>query len=155
MAVLCGLLAGAVPAAAQDRSYLVGERDGLEMIVHVLGEVQKPGEYRVGDRTTLLELVSKAGGPTSFARLGGVRVRRVATVASGAAPGNAGPVELLDVNLDQAFRSVDAQAFLLRPGDVVLVPKNNWQRWKDFSAVVRDLSVIASAYFLYLRATDD
>ena len=42
---------------------------------------------------------------------------------------------------------------VLQPGDVVFVPKNSWHKWKDVSAVIRDVSVVASAYFLYVRAT--
>ena len=42
---------------------------------------------------------------------------------------------------------------ILRPGDVIFVPKNSRQKWLDVSTVVRDLSIVASSYFLYLRAT--
>jgi hypothetical protein len=67
----------APPANAQDRpNYIVGEPQGLEMLVHIVGEVQRPGEYRVRDRTNLLELFSKAGGPTEFSKMSTVTIRR-------------------------------------------------------------------------------
>ena len=144
-------------ALAQERTgYLPGERQGLEMMVHILGEVQKPGEYRVPDQTDLLELLSKAGGPTQFSRLSSVSVRRVAAgrpvaaLAGGAVP----RVEIIRVNIEDILRKQDiAPPPVLQPGDVVFVPKNSWHKWRDASAVIRDVSVVASAYFLYLRAT--
>jgi hypothetical protein len=147
------------PALAQDRTgYILGEPRGLEMEVHIIGEVQKPGEYRVRDQATVLELLSKAGGPTAFSRLSHVTVRRVllAPGASASPTGLAPSVEILAVDLERALRDKDAPPPLtLRPGDVVVVPKNAWHKWKDVSAIVRDVSVVASLYFLYLRATRD
>jgi len=40
----------------QDK-YLIGSEKKLEMIVHIMGEVRKPGEYRVEDDTNLVELM--------------------------------------------------------------------------------------------------
>src|SRR5688572_8546323 len=50
-----------------DDKYILGAESRLEIVVHVLGEVERPGEYRVTDETDVLELISKAGGPTRFA----------------------------------------------------------------------------------------
>jgi hypothetical protein len=150
------LLAGAPSrSTAQERTgFIVGEPQGLEMMVHVIGEVQKPGEYRVRDRTDLLQLISKAGGPTQFSRLNGITVRRTSWMRASASPSTDAPsVEIIQVNLDKIMRDKTESPPLLQPGDVVFVPKNKWHRWRDASAVARDLSVIASAYFLYLRAT--
>lgn len=124
------------------------------MMVHIIGEVQKPGEYRVPDQTDLLELLSKAGGPTQFSRLSGVSIRRAtagrltAPLTTGAAP----RTEIIRVNMEDLLRKQDTTPLLLQPGDVVFVPKNGWHKWKDVSGVIRDLSVVASAYFLYLRS---
>lgn len=159
---LIGLLAGLVfcfsphPAAAQDRTgYITGQPAGLEMLVHIIGEVQKPGEYQVRDQTDLLELVSKAGGPTQFSRLSAITVRRIMSARTAAASSREQPrVEILHVDLDKVMRDRAATPPpVLMPGDVVFVPKNTWHRWKEVAGVARDISVIASAYFLYLRAT--
>jgi protein involved in polysaccharide export with SLBB domain len=140
--------------SAQERTgYLVGEPQGLEMMVHIIGEVQKPGEYRVHDQTNLLELVSKAGGPTQFSRLSSVTVRRTAggLLAGGSTP----QVEILHVDLAGALHGGRGGVMpVLKPDDVVLVPTNSWHTWKDISAILRDLSVVATAYFYYLRVTD-
>lgn len=146
-------------AWAQERTgYLPGERQGLEIMVHIMGEVQKPGEYRVADQTNLLELLSKAGGPTQFSRLSSVSVRRVPTGRPVAAtPGGTAPqVEIIRVNIAEILRKPDAAPPpMLQPGDFVFVPKNSWHTWKNVASVVRDMSVVASAYFLYVRATNN
>ncbi|HYM81861.1 MAG TPA: SLBB domain-containing protein [Candidatus Limnocylindria bacterium] len=151
------LLLCALPCVtqAQERTgYIVGEPQGLEMMVHIIGEVQKPGEYRVGDRTDILELLSKAGGPTQFSRLSSVTVRRLVFTRPSASLTTEPPrAEILQVNLDKALRNRDEMPIRLQPGDVVVVPKNGWRAWKDATAVIRDVSVVASAYFLYLRAS--
>ena len=142
---------------AQERPpYILGETKGLEMIVHIIGEVQKPGEYRVPDQTNILELLSKAGGPTQLSRLGQITVRRSVGLTSLASSGGAeaaSQVEILNVDLDRSMRDKTAPPLALRPADVVFVPRNGRQTWLDVSAVVRDLSIVASSYFLYLRAT--
>lgn len=130
------------------------------MMVHIIGEVQKPGEYRVGDQTDLLQLLSKAGGPTPFSRLSSVTVRRLAPEPTAVAGQMAVTLanrtphsEIFHVNLERVMHDQSAMPPpILKPGDVVLVPKNAWHQWKDIAAVGRDLSFIASAYFLYLRA---
>lgn len=66
---------GSVNAQEKDR-YVFGETGKLEMVVHIIGEVKRPGEYRVSDRTNLVELLSKAGGPTQFSKLSGVTITR-------------------------------------------------------------------------------
>jgi len=140
-------------AGAQERTgYLVGEPQGLQMMVHIIGEVQKPGEYRVHDQTDLLELLSKAGGPTQFSRLSSVTVRRLA--GSSSVDGRPRKVEILHVNLAQALNAGRGTSLpLLKPDDVILVPTNSWHAWKDVSAILRDLSVVAGVYFTYQRVT--
>ena len=73
------LLISMVPASSQEKvdhklqipkeNYLIGEEQRLEIIVHVWGEVRQPGEKRVPDGTNILEVISKAGGPTEFSNL--------------------------------------------------------------------------------------
>jgi hypothetical protein len=141
-------------ASSPGKGYLLPEEQGLEMMVHVLGEVQKPGEYRVPDHTDVLELIAKAGGPTEYANLSWVKIRRVMPVQLSATRN----VTRLNPNtavLDVKKKGADSQPPRLVPGDVVVVSRNSWFGYKRFATVVRDVAVVASAYFLYLRVVED
>src|SRR5438093_2997103 len=111
--VLSLLVFGLQPALilAQERPpYILGQRQGLEMIVHIIGEVQKPGEYRVPDQTNLLELVSKAGGPTQFSRLSQISLRRVpgGRPFAGTADGTAPRAQIILVNIEEILHKQGA-----------------------------------------------
>ena len=151
----------------QDK-YIIGSEKKLEMIVHIMGEVRKPGEYRVEDSTNLVELISKAGGPTQYSNLGGVRITRIGLMSSASNGGNgksdrsAMPnyqvgKRILKININDYLNNENYRDRVptLRPGDVVFVPRNAWFRWRNVVSVARDLSVIASVYFIYLRATKE
>lgn len=142
--------------------YLLGEDNRLEMVVHIIGEVKRPGTYRVPDNTNLIELLSEAGGPTEFSNLSSVTVTHVeagwpANGQNGAdgqnhQKGN----RIINYNINKYLKEEDMVAPpMLRPSDVVFVPKNRWRTWRQVATIIRDLSVVASAYFLYLRATQD
>jgi hypothetical protein len=156
----CGAaFATAVPAAAQEPTgptpdrgrYILGEEKKLEMLVHVLGQVQRPGEYQVPDGTNALELISKAGGPTEFASMDEIQVTHAALgrVAPGSEPAGSRVVIL---NLSAFLASaVPSELPALQPGDVVNVPANAKSKWKFVSGILRDLAVVATAYFLGVR----
>jgi hypothetical protein len=159
--LFCLLVASLLPALAlaqEQTGYLLGEQQGLEMIVHVIGEVQRPGEYRVRDRTDVLDLLAKAGGPTEFARLSAVTVRRSLAAQSPASvlTERAAPrVEILQVDVEKALHHINATPPpVLRPGDVVLVPKNSWSKYRRVSTILRDVAAIATVYLLYVRVVE-
>ena len=56
--------------------YQIGANERLLITVHIFGEIQKPGEYLVTDNTNILEIISKAGGPTEFSNLSKVKITR-------------------------------------------------------------------------------
>ena len=138
--------------------YLMGEEKKLEIIVYILGEVQRPGEYRVNDNTNVVELIAKAGGPTDYSNLRSVIVTRVRpdlVATLGVAPSSQPSVhkEIIKLDVLEYLREQNTKQLpTLQPGDIVLVPKNNWNTWKSIASVSRDIAVIASAYFLYLRS---
>ena len=135
------------PTRTSRDSYLMGEQQGLEMVVHVLGEVKQPGEYRVPDDTDVVELISKAGGPTELANLGSVTVRRHTVLASGKESNRVFGVDVSEFLNDED--SPDPPQ--LAPSDVVMVPRNKTAKWRTAFAMIRDVSVVATAYLLYLR----
>ena len=159
-------LLGQLGAQEKER-YLLGDEQKLEMIVHVFGEVTRSGEYRVADDTNVLELISKAGGPTEFSKLSSVRLTRVQPLlqssnrngidnSNGSFNSNYKLGErVIKINLDKYLKEGKGSLLTLQPGDVVFVPRNKWFRWRNVVAVARDLSVIASVYLIYIRAKND
>ncbi len=142
--------------SAQEReNYILGETKRLEILVHVMGQVANPGEYRVPDNTNVLELISKAGGPTGYARLSGVVLKRgVGSSDPSVATDRQG--EVTRVNLEEYLtRENSGPVPLLQPGDVVTVPTNSWSTWKTIFGMARDISVVASLYLLWVRTTNN
>jgi protein involved in polysaccharide export with SLBB domain len=124
-------------------------------MVQVHGEVRQPGEYSVPDDTDILGLISKAGGTTEFGDLATVRVtHRPQPGTPEAAAGGAVRSEIVDI---EAFLQGKAGTSLLvlQPGDVVSVSRNSWFQWRTVAAVLRDISVVATAVFLGIRTFDD
>ncbi|NPV51925.1 MAG: hypothetical protein HPY71_00165 [Firmicutes bacterium] len=90
--------------------------------VSVLGEVAKPGVYRVYAGTRLLDVMAAAGGATVQGDTSSVTVTRMT------GPGNAGDAgaqaQILKVDLDALSRGADSSGnIIIKRGDVVYVPK--------------------------------
>jgi hypothetical protein len=151
-------LFSASSAAQSSNGYVLGDDPHLEMMVHIIGEVQRPGEFRVPDNTNVLELFSKAGGPTQFSDLSRVTITRHRNplFAANSPGGTSQPsAQLLEVNLKEALTTDKAAALpVLLPGDVVVVPRNSWSSWRNFAAVARDISVIAGIYLIFSATRD-
>jgi protein involved in polysaccharide export with SLBB domain len=158
---LCSLVAPFHARAQED--YFLDESPRLQIRVHIIGEVQQPGEYLVRDDTDVMELISKAGGPTEFANLSKVSIRRViqTTEPGGFANGLSGSNSSNGDHSSDDLLRVDISAFLeaksqaappvLQPGDIVTVPSNRLRTWQRVFSIVRDIAVVASVYLLYLR----
>jgi polysaccharide export outer membrane protein len=78
--------------------------------VSVLGEVRRPGRYRIAQSATILDAIALGGGFTDFARRRHVVVLR---------PGPRG-VERIRVDVTRVLRDADVP-LALRPGDTVYV----------------------------------
>ena len=145
------------PASAGDGQYLFDDKQRMQIVVNILGEVKQPGEYTLPDGSDVLELISHAGGATEYGNLGHVSLRRralaplVAQVGAGAPPPKEGEKIEVDINsyLDDPK---SAELPLLQPGDVVTVSRNRTYGWRTFFGMARDVAVVASAYFLYDRS---
>jgi hypothetical protein len=164
----------AVPSITVGQSeysdYMLGEEKRLEIVVHALGEVQRPGEYRVPDNTTVLELLSRAGGGTEFANLSVVTITRAPQSGpdviaghhesngtngrgtNGTSGRDKERPHVIHINVkDYLSKGIDIDMPILAPGDVVSVPRNNFSKWKTAASIMRDLAVVVSTYLLYVK----
>lgn len=81
--------------------------------VFVLGQVGHEGSYRINSTTTVLQVISEAGGLREFANKKGIYVLRNE---------NGGQVRM-HFNYEKVVRGQDPSAgILLRPGDTIVVP---------------------------------
>ena len=78
----------------------------------LLGEVERPGTYPLTNNSSILELLTKAGGLSRFADRHNIRVMRRSE----------GKVTEFIVDYDAILKGDLKQDILLRPGDRVLVP---------------------------------
>ena len=161
----------------QQSGYILGDEEGLQMKVHVWGEVSKPGEYLVPYNTNVLELISKAGGPTVYSNLSKIRLtRQMNTLRLGkedlkriVSESRSGRIneENLEKSLSDNFSSrvfrYDLSDYLknksgfnpppvMQPGDIIYVPRNAWRTWREIVSVAHELAIITSVYVWYLRA---
>lgn len=105
----------------------------IEFSVSVWGEVRRPGLYSVPEGTTLLDLISLAGGPTSAAKLNDVKLVRSASVTTGRK-------SVVEVNLDDFIKQGDPEVqTLLIPDDTVVIrakTTTNILKWTSFVSVL-------------------
>jgi polysaccharide biosynthesis/export protein len=99
-------------AFIQEPEVSVIVREVRSFKVSVLGEVQKAGQYELKGRATVLDVIARAGGFTPFASRARIVILRVAGAT----------VERIPFNFKKAVGSGEQAAFLVEPGDVVVVP---------------------------------
>ncbi len=140
VSILSAMLTFLTAARAVGQDDLSFQRDSRLLIeVHVWGEVNRPGLYRVPDGSTVLDAISMAGGPTQFANLSKVRL----TYADGAGSRS------LRIDLDRyAAGSPRAELPVMRPGEMVTVPKNTRFFWRDAIQILADIAIIVNVYYL-------
>jgi len=152
--VFLWLLTGSAIVAQETQrttDYVLGTEEQREMAVHIWGEGKSPGEYRVAYNTNLLELISKAGGPTQFANLKKVRLARPLVEPDGAETEGE---RIIVYDMEKYLNDKDHwnEVPVLQPGDVVVLLQNRWFQWRELVKVAHEVAVIASVYVWYLRA---
>ncbi len=125
-----GLTPGAIETLLREqleKDYLVNPQVSVSVQefrsqrVFVLGEVEKPGTYAMTGQTTLLDVLSQAGGPGKTAGRQ-VLVVRFPTSEGPVTPGAAGSVALR-ANLKRLLDGEGKENIVLQNGDTVFVPK--------------------------------
>ena len=147
--------------------YQIGADERLLITVHIWGEVRKPGEYLVPDDTDLLELISKAGGPTEYSDLKNIKITRGLTgiidikKTSKEKLGNSDDTKLIKKYTKQVIK-IDLKKLLdkeiynkdvptLQPGDVIRIGRNTWFTWQAIIRMVSQLAIVAQVWYWYSR----
>jgi protein involved in polysaccharide export with SLBB domain len=147
------------------------EKDFSQIVVHIWGEVGQPGEYRVSDGTDILGIISKAGGPTQFSRLSKVRLTRTLQdvlalhqmphlSSNGDASSDKSGTHNLQLKSHQRVVEIDVSRYLkqhqkvqplpmLQSGDIVFIPRNRWSTWRTVASIIRDVAIVANAYYWF------
>lgn len=102
----------------ENPSVSVSVREVNSYYVYVMGEVSKPGKYQLKSHTTVLQAIALAGGFTNFASKNKMQVVRNA-------PGGDGKTQEMRIPVrydDLVFGSGEIHNFVLKTGDVVVVP---------------------------------
>lgn len=111
-----------------DKDYLVNPQvmvsvaDYRSQKVYVLGELGNPGVYVLTGPTTVLELLSKAGGVSTLAGKTLMLLRPHDTSAPGEKKGQ-GENQVLRLNIDKIQAGELKENVLLKGGDTVLIPR--------------------------------
>jgi len=124
----------------EDRYYLGTEKE-LMIQVHIWGEVHSPGQYLMPDKSTVLNLLSKAGGPTEYGSLHNIRVTHKEFLSP--------RTNIVDLKayLEKEKKEEYEPPLVLLPGDVVYVQKNNWYRWTQITRISSQVISIASMFY--------
>lgn len=103
--------------------------------VGVLGEVQHPGLYPVGEGQDLWMALALAGGPTGRSNLSSIRVLTRSQDRSTA----------VIVNLQETLQRGNRSPYMVKPGDIVFVAAKGANPWTVFTAL---LAVTRDVVFL-------
>ena len=119
-------------------NYYFARPNDLTLIVNVVGFVQRPGRYEIASSIDLINLISLAGGPTPDGSLSKVTIIRL--------EGKGEKTTRREIHVDLDDLSVVKQEDLqLAPGDLILVNRTNWAKFRDAFEVVVEASAITIA----------
>lgn len=117
----------------------------LQVRAYIWGEVKNAGEYYVPSGANVIELISKAGGPTEYADIGNIKI----THKKGS------PNRVIKIDLSDYLEKGNPRPLpILENGDVVRVPSNRWHKYRTLIRVVADIAIIANVYYWLTRARD-
>ncbi|MFI5201358.1 MAG: polysaccharide biosynthesis/export family protein [Candidatus Kapaibacterium sp.] len=117
----------------------------IQIDVNLWGFVGSPGHYRVPSSTSLVELLSFAGGPTAQARLVDIRIVHADTAAQKR-------VEMY--NLESYRDNGDlSQNPLLEPGDTIIVSGRALDVFFQAIGIITNVMVIITALINFISFT--
>ncbi len=124
-------------------NYYYAKPGDITITVSIWGFIQRPGLYEVASSTNLINLISLAGGPNSYAKLTDVNVVRVRKDKDGNLTRSEFTVNLKDLT------HVTQKEIELKPGDVIYVNHTAWYTVKEVFSVASGIGIfMTSIYYL-------
>lgn len=130
-------ISGASVPKLPSHDYIIDKDGNLVMWVYIWGEVERPGGVQVFDSSTLIQAISLTGGPTDNADLQHVRLTRK----------NSSKERILDLE-EYLKTGSDKVNIILKPGDVIYIPKNKGYEWKRIIGYIADVATIVTLFLL-------
>jgi hypothetical protein len=155
--VILSFPAGLYPQQGIEYMWPEEARSKLQIIVHIWGEVNKPGQYLVPDGTTVLELISLAGGPNEYSNLSNVRLTREYldnNNTSNQSFGNTSTInkEIYTINLNKHLKEKEfVYIHVLKPGDVVFISHNSWYKVQIFVRTISQIAIVGQVVYWFSR----
>lgn len=137
-------LVSAIPGGSAANYYYAKPGD-LTILVNVWGEVERPGRYEVSTTIDLIHLLSLAGGPSSDAKLGEIKITRIVN-------GNSFPARKSQaVDLEDLTKLIESD-LALYPGDIIFIERSSWAKIRDAFSFVVPVATLAVAIlnFVYV-----
>jgi hypothetical protein len=133
------------PSSSNMPIFNVSRGGEIQIDVNLWGFVNSPGHYRVPGSTSLVELLSFAGGPTAQARLVDIRVVHADTAAERR-------VEMYNL---EAYRDNGdlGQNPLLEPGDTIIVSGRALDVFFQAIGIITNIMVIITALINFISFT--
>ncbi len=138
--------------------YILSEDQKLQIVVHIWGEINRPGQYIVPDGTNVQELISIAGGPTEYSNLSNIKLTRqiVDPLETHQGINKANNIlikkKLINIDLNKFLeKEVSESIPILQPGDVIKVNRNIWSKWQTFIRVISQVAIVVQAMYFYSR----
>lgn len=109
------------------------------LIVSVFGMVSRPDNYSVVDQTSIFRILSTAGGPTEDANLKKVKLYHQDS-----------PENYVTLDLFEYLENgqMNSSAILVRPGDIVYVPKKE-NAVREMSEFLRDVIILFGIFRIF------
>ncbi|HEY3875655.1 MAG TPA: SLBB domain-containing protein [Candidatus Kapabacteria bacterium] len=133
------------PTSTNMPIYNVMRGGEIQIDINLWGFVGSPGHYRVPGSTSLVELLSFAGGPTSQARLVDIKIVHADTTA----------IKRVQMYNLEAYRDDGdlSQNPLLEPGDTIIVSGRALDVFFEAIGIITNIMVIITALISFISFT--
>lgn len=126
-------------------NYYYAKPGDITITVSIWGFVQRPGLYEVASSTDLVNLISLAGGPNTYAKLNDVEVVRTKKNKDGSYLRRRFHVDL------SKLTKLKEDQIELKPGDVIYVNHTRWYTVKEIFSVTSGIAILTTSIYYISR----